>query len=145
MCMGMCATSSRYQRSHCSGDECPQNLYQYAIKLLGISCGRTPAPSIDARLHHATATIPRTTNGAAMNARSKSSPIIIRRGDMWEFLTNNGVIDRHIRSVASGRVSYLCNGRFYQCSIACFRQWARGAFLLSAENWEGREKHSHER
>ena len=62
----------------------------------------------------------------------------IRRGDVWQFTTNNGVIVRDGRSVASGVVSYLCNGRLMRCSVACFRRWAKGAELGSAENWEGR-------
>lgn len=53
----------------------------------------------------------------------------IQRGDVWEFTTNRGVIARHVRSIASDVVSYLCNGRFRQCSLATFRSWTRGAEL----------------
>lgn len=66
-------------------------------------------------------------------------PVVVRRGDWRQFTSNNGNIDRHVRSVASGVVSYLGNGHFRQCSIASFRRWTRGAALKSAENWEGRE------
>ena len=62
----------------------------------------------------------------------------IRRGDLWEFTTNNGVIVRHVRSVASGVVSYFCNGVMRQCSVTCFRRWAKGAELTFADNWTGR-------
>lgn len=52
-----------------------------------------------------------------------------KRDDIWEFTTNNGVIARHVKSVASGVVSYICNGYFKQCSLATFKAWNRSAEL----------------
>lgn len=69
----------------------------------------------------------------------KRHHIQVKRGDIWEFRTNNGVIERHVRSVASGVVSYLSNGRFKQCSLTTFKRWARGAGISFAEDWAGRD------
>lgn len=71
-------------------------------------------------------------------AKRPKTPTAIIRGDIWEFTTNNGVIVRHVRSVACGVVHYLCNGRLNRCSLTCFRSWARGADLTSAEIWKDR-------
>lgn len=57
----------------------------------------------------------------------------VRRGDMWEFTTNNGILVRHVRSVACGRVFYVCNGRFMQCAIEIFNRFAKGAELTFRE------------
>lgn len=58
-----------------------------------------------------------------------SVSLMVRRDDIWCFTTNNGHIHRHVRSVACGVVSYLCNGVFRQCSLSTFRKWAKGAEL----------------
>lgn len=64
----------------------------------------------------------------------------IRRGDIWEYQTNSGVIMRHVKSVAyGGVVSYTCNGRFKQCQMATFKRWLFGATLTSATDWTGRD------
>lgn len=55
----------------------------------------------------------------------------IRRGDVWEFTTNSGVIVRRVQSVACGVVSYVNNGVFRQCALITFKKWARGAELTS--------------
>ena len=57
----------------------------------------------------------------------------VKRGDIWEFTTNNGMIVRHVKSVASGVVSYLNKGRFYQCQLSTFSRWANGAELTFRE------------
>lgn len=64
---------------------------------------------------------------------------IVRRGDIWDFTSNNGHIERRIKSVASGVVSYTCNGKFQQCQMKTFQSWARGAELIFAEDWSGRD------
>jgi hypothetical protein len=64
-----------------------------------------------------------------VSARKKAETVTeIRRDDVWEFTTNNGVLVRHVRSVTSV-VSYLANGIFRQCSIAAFKRWTKGAEL----------------
>lgn len=66
--------------------------------------------------------------------------IDIRRGDIWDLLTNTGLLRRSVRSVASGRVSYIdADGRFTQCDIGAFKRWAKSAFLHAADNWTDRD------
>lgn len=64
--------------------------------------------------------------------------IVVRRGDVWEFTTNNGILVRQVKSVTCEVVSYVRNGVFCRCSLATFKHWAKGAELTSAEDWEGR-------
>lgn len=67
-------------------------------------------------------------------------PIIVRRGDIWDLLTNCGILRRSVRSVACGVVSYInCEGRLVRCSLGAFRRWAKAAWLVSADDWTGRE------
>ncbi len=73
-------------------------------------------------------------------AKRPKLPTVIRRGDVWDETCNHGHIFRHVRSVACGVVSYLCNGRLYRCQFETFQQWARGADLFAADDWEGRTK-----
>lgn len=53
----------------------------------------------------------------------------VKRGDFWELTTNNGVIVRHVRSIACGYVSYMCNGELRRCSLDTFKSWSRRAEL----------------
>lgn len=66
----------------------------------------------------------------------------IRVGDVWEFTTNNGVIVRHVKSMACGVVSYLNNGVLRRCMLQTFKNWTRGAaleFRLPASPEKGSE------
>jgi hypothetical protein len=66
-------------------------------------------------------------------------PLKIRRGDIWDLLTNNGILRRHVKSVACGIVYYInCEGSLESVSLAGFRRWAKSAELVSAEDWDGR-------
>lgn len=66
----------------------------------------------------------------------------LRRGDHWRYLTNNGYLSRHIRSVASGIVHYLdCEGRMQTCSVETLKRWiGKRSELWSADDWTGRDK-----
>ncbi len=69
-----------------------------------------------------------------------AEPLIIRRGDVWDLLTNNGILRRIVKSVACGRVSYQdADGDFMQCDISGFRRWAKSAWLTAADDWSGRD------
>ena len=74
---------------------------------------------------------------AEMNAEAKALRLNDPKcGDMWIFTSNYGEIVRHVKSVVrNGTVSYTNNGRFYQCSMATWRRWARGAELEFREKW----------
>lgn len=53
----------------------------------------------------------------------------IKRGQRWEFVTNNGILVRDVLSVTrNGTVSYRnAGGNFCQCELTTFRKWTRGA------------------
>lgn len=71
----------------------------------------------------------------------KRKHIEIRRGDIWEFQSNNGIISRHVRSIACEVVSYIRgDGKFEQCSLATFKKWARFGSLSSADDWANRDE-----
>jgi hypothetical protein len=70
----------------------------------------------------------------------KIKHIEIRRGDIWEFQSNNGLISRHVRSIVCDVVSYLrADGQFVQCSLTSFKKWTRGGSLSFADDWAGRD------
>jgi hypothetical protein len=74
--------------------------------------------------------------------KPKRAPKVIKRGDVWDLLTNNGMLRRHVRSVACGVVYYVNpEGYLMQCSIATFRAWAKAAWLASADDWGGRDSY----
>ncbi len=50
--------------------------------------------------------------------------IVTRCGDAWERRPNNGIIERHVKSVACETVLYTSNGHFVRCSLASFKKWA---------------------
>ncbi len=69
----------------------------------------------------------------------------IRRGDLWDLQTNTGILRRSVKSVASGRVSYIdADGRFMQCSVSGFKYWAWSAWLTSADDWKGRDNNGND-
>lgn len=77
-----------------------------------------------------------------MKAKRKRSPKQMRirrphRGDWWQFTTNNGVIDRFVKSVSSGgMISYTVQGRFFQCQMATWQRcWGRAAELMARDEW----------
>jgi hypothetical protein len=64
----------------------------------------------------------------------------IHRGDTWEFVSNNGLIERSVKSIACGVVSYTrADGKLVQCSLSSFKKWTKGAQLSFAEDWSGRD------
>jgi hypothetical protein len=73
-------------------------------------------------------------------------PKIIRRGDVWDLLTNTGILRRWVRSVACDTVYYVnADGHMVHCSLPAFRRWAKAAWLTSADDWTGRETCEHRR
>lgn len=66
---------------------------------------------------------------------------VVKRGQIWENITNNGAIVRHVKSVSScGVVSYTCNGCFRQCLLKTFVRWARAASLEFSPPREGKQE-----
>lgn len=62
--------------------------------------------------------------------------VVLQAGDTWEFQSNNGIIERQIKSVASGIVSYLrSDGTLHRCSRATFVAWTKGAEVTISSNW----------
>ena len=69
-----------------------------------------------------------------------NKPLTVRRGDVWAFTGNYGTIERDVKSVAGGVVSYVCAGKFRQCSLVTFARWTKGAQLTFATDWEDRNE-----
>lgn len=68
------------------------------------------------------------------------SKLVIRAGDIWQFTTNDGVIDREITLVGIKKIAYInmASGEENVCLINTFRKWARGAELVFALDWTDR-------
>jgi hypothetical protein len=78
-------------------------------------------------------------------ANRKRRHMEIREGDRWEFHSNEGFIPRAIKAIEgpeipNRRVYYTnASGEFTSCLYSTFKRWWRGAEIVSATDWSGRD------